>query len=78
MPPTSCLQKRGIEEDIARSFVEDTVGCFPKTDTTVICGDWNTRIGDASPTVDDVKLVRQSVDKHTNARAPWLIDICEV
>jgi hypothetical protein len=42
-----------------------------------MCGDWNTRIANLAPTVDDAPTTRRSEDSQTNQRAQWLLDICE-
>jgi hypothetical protein len=77
LPPVQNLQKRGINEDVARSYVEDILSHIPSNGNTVICGDWNTRIGELAPQIGDEVATRKSMDKITNARAPWLINICE-
>lgn len=33
LPPTQNLAKRGINEQVARSFVEDILGCIPLQET---------------------------------------------
>jgi hypothetical protein len=77
VPPVQSLQKRGLDEDVVRSLVEDIVSCIPHQATQVVCGDWNTRIGNLSPTIEETTIPRQSEDKKLNARAPWLIELCE-
>jgi hypothetical protein len=44
----------------------------------VICGDWNARIGNMSPKINDISTKRQSEDIITNSRAPWVIELCEL
>jgi hypothetical protein len=66
-----------VDEDIARSYTEDILGCIPGNSHSVVCGDFNARIGELSPTINDIAIPRCSVDKYTNARAKWLISICE-
>jgi Endonuclease-reverse transcriptase len=46
--------------------------------THVICGDWNARVGNLSPTINNVQVQRKSDDPTTNGRAPWLIERCEL
>jgi hypothetical protein len=78
IPPAQNLTKRNIAEDVARSYVEDITSSFPNQDRTVVCGDWNARIGTLSPTIDDNTIPRLSDDTYKNARAPWLIEQCEI
>ena len=33
LPPAPNLAKRGIDEQVARSFVEDILGCIPPQET---------------------------------------------
>ena len=66
MPPVQNLQKKGIDEAVTRSLIEDIIGQFPQKTTTVMCGDWNTRVGELSPNIDDNTIPRKSVDKKTN------------
>jgi hypothetical protein len=42
-----------------------------------MCGDWNTRIANLAPHLDNIITTRLSDDIQTNQRAQWLIDICE-
>jgi hypothetical protein len=49
LPPVQNLQKRGINEDVARSYVEDILNYIPSTGNTIICGDWNARLGELTP-----------------------------
>jgi Endonuclease-reverse transcriptase len=71
------MLKRGTDEDVAHSFIEDVQRCIPQNTNSVVCGDWNARIGEMSPTVGDTTIPRKSLDKTTNARAQWVISICE-
>ena len=58
--------------------MEDVLGCFHNQTAQIICGDWNARISELSPSIDDISIPRQSTDKTTNSRAPWLIERCEL
>jgi hypothetical protein len=69
VPPVQNLQKRKIEEDVARSFTEDILGCIPQNANAVIVGDFNARIGELSPTTEEITIQRKSQDHVTNARA---------
>jgi hypothetical protein len=77
LPPIYNQQRRGIDEAVTRSLVEDIIGGFPSRDTIVMCGDWNTRIANLSPNLGEESTTRRSEDTQTNQRAPWLLDICE-
>ena len=35
-------------------------------------------MGELSPKIGDNKIPRSSLDKHTNSRATWVIELCEV
>ena len=78
IPPAQNLTKRNIAEDVARSYVEDITSSFPTEDRIIVCGDWNARIGNLSPTINDHTIPRLSNDTFKNARAPWLIEQCEI
>jgi exonuclease III len=45
LPPIQNMQKRGMDEDVARSLIEDVTRSIPENARAVICGDWNARIG---------------------------------
>jgi hypothetical protein len=62
---------------MARSYIEDTLSHIPTQTGSVICGDWNTRVGELSPTIEDITIPRKSMDKHENSRATWVISTCE-
>jgi Endonuclease-reverse transcriptase len=62
---------------VAHSYIEDIIGSIPEGAKSVICGDWNARIGEMSPTIGDVTIPRKSLDTKINARALWLIELCE-
>ena len=42
-----------------------------------MCGEWNSRIANLAPKLDDICTSRLSNDKLTNQRTPWLMEICE-
>jgi hypothetical protein len=71
------MQKRGTDEDMARSYIEDILGGIPECTKPVICGDWNARIWDLSPTIGDITIPRKSLDTKINSRATWVIELCE-
>jgi exonuclease III len=62
LPPVQNMQKRGMDEDVARSLIEDVTGAIPVNARATVCGDWNTRIGQLHPKVGDSDLGRRSID----------------
>jgi endonuclease/exonuclease/phosphatase family metal-dependent hydrolase len=78
LPPASSLTKRGIEEDTARDAVTSILTHIPPQMPTIVCGDFNTRIGQLTPKFDSSCRPRESEDKRVCPRAPWLLDICEL
>jgi hypothetical protein len=78
LPPASSLKKRDVDEQVARSFVEDILAAVPTSSRAFICGDFNTRVGTCSPCVNNLTLPRLSEDPITCARAQWLIPLCEI
>ena len=45
----------------------------PAKTRVLMGGDWNTRVGDKTPHINDSELSRHSEDNVVCARAPWLI-----
>jgi hypothetical protein len=66
-----------MDEDVARNFIEDITGSIPTGARAVVCGDWNTRIGQLYPKIGETDIPRRSVDTRTSQRAPWFIETCE-
>jgi hypothetical protein len=54
------MQKRGTSEEVARSYIEDVIGSIPAGAKSTICGDWNARIGEMSPSIGDTMIPRKS------------------
>ena len=71
------MQKRGTDEDLARDLIEDVTGSIPQNSQSVMCGDWNARIGDLYPKIGEKGIPRKSLDKIVGSRAPWVIALCE-
>ena len=71
------MQKRGMKEEEGRSYIEDVMGNIPEGTRSVICGDWNARLGTTSPCINKIHIPRQSMDLKTNSRASWVIELCE-
>lgn len=72
------MKKRGVNEDTARGLVEDVTESIPMHTKSVVCGDWNARIGQLYPKIDETNIARKSLDDGVGPRAPWVIDICEI
>ena len=56
---------RGIDEIDVRSYVEEILSEMPSKKRVIVCGDWNTRVSDTSPRVQDVQTTRLSADEVT-------------
>jgi hypothetical protein len=77
LPPVQNMQKRGTKEEEARSYIEDIMGSIPEGTRSCMCGDWNARLGELSPSIGETQIPRKSMDKKTNSRASWVIELCE-
>jgi hypothetical protein len=77
LPPATNLQTRGIAEGDARNDIEDIVGNIPPHSRSVMCGDWNTRVGNLHPKVGETEILRLSEDATEGTRAQWVIEMCE-
>jgi hypothetical protein len=53
------------------------MGAIPQNLRSVVCGDWNARIGERSPTIGETTIPRKSLDKQTGTRTEWVISTCE-
>ena len=71
------MQKRGMKEQEGRSYIEDVMGNIPEGTRSVMCGDWNARLGELSPSIGDIHIPRKSMDIKANSRASWVIELCE-
>lgn len=69
MPPTTNLQTRGIDEEAVRTEIEDLLGHIPPHTRSVVCGDWNTRVGNLHPKIGEVDIPRCSEDNTVGMRA---------
>jgi hypothetical protein len=77
MPPVTNAQARGIDEEDVRADIEDILGNIPPHSRTTACGDWNARVGVMHPKFGESDSSRESEDHIVNARAKWVIDLCE-
>lgn len=50
LPPAQNLTKRSVDEQVARSYVSDIFAAVPVKSRVIICGDFNTRVGDLATT----------------------------
>jgi hypothetical protein len=46
--------------------------------TTIVCGDFNARVGTRVPLLDHTHPTRTVQDLHVCTRAPWFITFCEI
>ncbi len=53
LPPANNLASRGVREREARDQVGDVLNGLALGAPSMVCGDWNTRIGDRSPEVGE-------------------------
>ena len=77
MPPATNLQTRGIDEENVKNDIEDIIGEIPPHARSVMCGDWNARVGTLHPNIGDSPIVRHSLDEIVGMRAQWVIEMCE-
>ena len=64
LPPTSSLARRDITETQAIAQVEGVMEHIQPQLQTVICGDFNARIGDRTPLLDIEHPTRTVTDTH--------------
>ena len=76
LPPTASLQKRNIPETAATEQIEATMEQLQPQLVTVLCGDFNTRIGNRTPTMEEDHPDRIAADKYICTRAPWFLQFC--
>ena len=72
------MLRRGMDEDLARNLIEDITGAIPAKAQSIMCGDWNTRIGQLYPKIGDMEKPRVSLHLIISSRAPWVIQLCEL
>jgi len=53
LPPANNLARMGVKELVARELVVDVLNGLAPGAPTIVCGDWNTRIGDRTPKVGE-------------------------
>ena len=76
LPPTSSLAKRDISEAHATAQLEHALEHIQPQLLTILCGDFNTRIGTLIPTLDIAHLPRTTCDTHVCPRAKWFLKLC--
>lgn len=78
LPPTSSLAKRNITETDATTQLELMLEYIQPQLLTILCGDFNTRIGSQIPTLEIAHPPRTACDSHVCPRAKWLLQLCEL
>ena len=76
LPPSQNLARRNIGEEIVRASLLDALTEVPHNAQLIVCGDFNTRIGEQAPTVGEVQLTRVSADSKICNRGEWLVSTC--
>ena len=78
LPPTSSLAKRGIAEAHATTQLELALEGIQPQLLTILCGDFNARIGTLAPSLDTIHPTRTACDTHVCPRAKWLMYLCSL
>lgn len=78
LPPAGALVKRGVDEHVARSHVEDILADIPSVSRAIVGGDFNCRVGAQSPNIAGLQLRREAADLHVCPRAGWMLEQCEL
>jgi exonuclease III len=73
IPPTSSLARRDITEAQATAQVELVLEKIQPQHTTLICGDFNARIGTRTPLLNNDHPPRIANDTHICPRANWFV-----
>lgn len=73
LPPTSSLARRDITEANATAQLEAVLEKVQPQLKTVICGDFNARIGTRTPLLDHPHPPRTVTDTHICPRATWFL-----
>ena len=76
LPPTSSLARCNITEAHATAQLELVLELVQPQLTTVICGDFNARIGTRIPALDHPHPPRYATDNHVCPRATWFLNLC--
>lgn len=77
LPPTSSLARRDIPEPQATAQLDLVMEKLQPQILTVICGDFNARVGDRTPLLEVEHPPRIVTDTHMCPRANWFIQLCE-
>jgi exonuclease III len=73
VPPTSSLARRNITELQATEQLESVLEWVQPQLLTVMCGDFNARIGNRVPLLDNEHPPRIATDQHICPRATWFL-----
>ena len=76
LPPTSSLKRRQITDEQATTAIEDIIDHHQPQLTTVLCGDFNARIGNNVTEMDPPHPPRSSSDQYICPRAKWFLQFC--
>ncbi len=72
------MVKRGTDEDIARDLIEEVTSSIPQNLQSVMCGDWNARIGELCRTNGETGIPREGIVQRVGSSAPWVKAVCEM
>jgi hypothetical protein len=73
IPPTSSLALRDITEAQATTLLAEVMDLVQPQLTTLVCGDFNARVGTRVPLLDHTHPTRTVFDTHVCSRANWFI-----
>jgi len=77
LPPTSSLARRNIAEAQATSLLAGVMDNLQPQLTTLVCGDFNARVGQRIPLLDHIHPTRTALDTYICNRATWFLSFCE-
>ena len=73
LPPTSSLARRDIAETQATAQLELVLEHLQPQLSTIVCGDFNARVGNRTPILTQEHPPRTVTDTHMCPRAKWFI-----
>lgn len=78
LPPTSSLGKCNITKAHATAQLELVLEHIQPQLLTILCGNFNARIGTLIPTLEVTQPPRTTSDLHVCPRAKWLLYLCNL